>query len=209
MKIVRHPPGIALPGRVPSTYPPEPNPWDVCDSYRGGPPCGPLRGNRDMCGRRPSLGCACSLRALSNDLNAALREGFPALSMDMITEFLQIAWMSTPATERLKISVKKAKPCSPRWQRWSTVFHLIGGRARLPDDRSDASHVERPIFGVHAMVLVSSLMSLLMVRSWGTKQAVNFLLKARAIAFEQEWVCPSKPIEMFGEPVALLLAQRQ
>ena len=42
------------------------------------------------------------------------------------------------------------------------------------------------------------LMSLLMARYCWAEQAVNCLLKARAIAFGLEWVFPSKVIEMFG-----------
>ena len=41
-------------------------------------------------------------------------------------------------------------------------------------------------------------MSLLSSRLCWAEQAVNCLLKACAIAFELEWVFPSKVIEMFG-----------
>ena len=47
--------------------------------------------------------------------------GFPVFKIGIMTEFFQIAGMSTPATERLKNSIKKVRPCSPRWRRWSMV----------------------------------------------------------------------------------------
>ena len=58
----------------------------------------------------------------------ALMNGFPAFKIRIMMEFFLIARMSTPATERLKSSVREARPCSPRWRRWSTVklFHHPG-----------------------------------------------------------------------------------
>ena len=41
--------------------------------------------------------------------------------IEMMTEFFHIAGMSIPATERLKSSVRTARPCAPRWRRCSTV----------------------------------------------------------------------------------------
>ena len=60
--------------------------------------------------------------------------GFPAFRIGIMTEFFQIAWVSTLATERLKSSVRKVSPCSRRWRRWRTVSPS-GGRA-----------VEEPVF---------------------------------------------------------------
>ena len=52
-KTAGDPPGIALPGGVPSTYSPGPGPLDMWDSWRGEPQCGRRRGSRGMWGHRP------------------------------------------------------------------------------------------------------------------------------------------------------------
>ena len=115
--------------------------------------------------------------------------------------------MSTPASKRLKSSVRKAKPYSPRWQRWSTVCP------------SGLLAVEEPTFLMATPTPLSSnslyegptwwwrwrsLMSLLSARSYWAEQAVNCMLKAYAIAFELGWVFLSKAIEMFGGGLDLL-----
>ena len=46
---------------------------------------------------------------------------FAAFRIGIMMEFFQIVGMLMPATERMKSSVRKAKSCGPRWQRWSTV----------------------------------------------------------------------------------------
>ena len=51
--------------------------------------------------------------------------GFPAFKIRIMKQFFQIAGISTPATERLKSSVRKTRLCSPRWRRWSTVSPSI------------------------------------------------------------------------------------
>ena len=123
-----------------------------------------------------------------------------------MTEFFQIVGMLIPATERLKSSVRKAKPCGPRWQRWSMV------------SPSGPWVVEEPAFLMDAAMPLKSnglfegstrwwwrfLRSLLMVQSCWAEQAVNCLLKACAIAFGLEWVFPSKVIEIFGGGFDLL-----
>ena len=115
-----------------------------------------------------------------------------------MTKFFQIAWMSSPATDRLKSSAKKAMPYVPLCRRWSKVS--------LSCPRS----VEEPAFLIAEVTHLSLngryegstrwwwwvlLMSLLRVWSWGTEQAVNCLLKARRIAFEQEWVFPRRRLK--------------
>ena len=73
-----------------------------------------------MVRRRPFLGSSLPGRAARLDgrsglsLNATL---FLGLDDDRV---LQIAGMSTPATERLKSSVRKAMPCGPMWCERST-----------------------------------------------------------------------------------------
>ena len=65
-QIVRAPPRIELPGGVPPTCPPGPDPWDVWGSWRGEPPCGRRHGNRGMQGRRPGLRNDCKTGASSS-----------------------------------------------------------------------------------------------------------------------------------------------
>ena len=115
--------------------------------------------------------------------------------------------MSIPATERLKSSVRKAKPRAPRWRRWSTV------------SPSGLCAVEVPAFLMVAATPLSSnglyevstrwwrwrsLISLLRQRSCWAEQAVNCLLKAWAIAFRLEWVFLSKAIDILGGGLHLL-----
>ena len=112
-------------------------------------------------------------------------KGFPAFKIGMMTEFFQIAGMSIPATERLKSSVRKARP-------WSMVT-------------SSGAHS----LTAHANTITwcwqwRFLKSLLMARSYCAEQAVNHLLKARAITFGLEWVFPSKAIEILGGGFILL-----
>ena len=124
-----------------------------------------------------------------------------------MTEFFQIAGMLIPATERLESSVRKARPCGNRRRRWSM------------ESPSGPWTVEEPAFLMAAATPLSSnglfegstrwwwlrfLMILLIVRSCWAEQAVNCLLKARAIAFGLEWVFPSKAIEIFGGGLILL-----
>ena len=118
-----------------------------------------------------------------------------------MTEFFQIAGMLTPAIERLKSSVRKASPCSPRWWRLSTV---------VP---SGPRTVEEAVFLMAAATPLStnglfqrstkwwrwiSLLSLLRFRSCGIELAVNCLLNALTITFEFQRIFPSKVIEIFG-----------
>ena len=67
---------------------------------------------------------------------------FPAINIGIMMGFFQIAGMSTKGTERLKSSIRKVRPCSPRW-----------GNG-LPYGRCNASLVERPVGVVHTMVVV-------------------------------------------------------
>ena len=81
--------------------------------------------------------------------------GFPAFSIRIMRELFKIAGMLIPATERLKSSVRKAKPCGARWRRWSLVSpsgpwaeeepaFLMAARA------CNAPHVKRPVWGIHS-----------------------------------------------------------
>ena len=118
-----------------------------------------------------------------------------------MTEIFQIAVMSSPATERLKSSVRKAWQCPPRWRRWSTV--------------------EEPAFLMAAAMLLSSssnglnegstrwwsFISLLIVQSFWAEQAVNCLLKACAIAFEVECVFSRRRLRyLVGDSTSCRLA---
>ena len=88
---------------------------------------------------------------------------------------------------------------------------------------SDPWAVEEPAFLMAAAMPLSSnglyegsrrwwrwksLMSLLMARSCWAEQAVNYLLKARAITFRLDWGFPSKAIEIYWgtRPLAAQLA---
>ena len=127
--------------------------------------------------------------------------GFPAFKIGIMTEFIQIAVMSTPASERLKSSVRKARLCPPRWRRWSTVS-LSGPWA-----------VEEPTFLMAAATPLSLndlnegstrwwyLMSLLCVRSFWAERAVNCLCNRlqTGVGFF------SKEIEIFGGGLYFLL----
>ena len=108
-----------------------------------------------------------------------------------MTEFYQIAGMSTPATERLKSSVRKAWPCSPRWRRWNTV------------SPSGPWAVEEPAFLMADSTPFSSnglyegstrcvCSECSIVKCLSKACAITFELEACAIAF------PSKAIEIFG-----------
>ena len=68
------------------------------------------------------LFCLGSLRWLKPDttrkVGMALLTGLPCFQVwydESMTELFQIAGMSTVATERLKSSTRKVRPCSPRW----------------------------------------------------------------------------------------------
>ena len=52
-----------------------------------------------------------------SESRATLLSRHPCLQIRIMTEFFQIAGISTQATERLKSSIRKARPCSLRWRR--------------------------------------------------------------------------------------------
>ena len=59
----------------------------------------------------------CRAEQKDRAVRAPCSRGYPAFRIGIMTELFQIAGMLIPATERLKSSVRKAKPCGPRWLR--------------------------------------------------------------------------------------------
>ena len=94
--------------------------------------------------------------------------GFTAFKIRIITEFFQNGVISTPATERLKSSVRKVRPYSPRWRRWSSA--------------NPSGHwlVKMPAFLMDAVMPLSSN-GLQEVSSWWWWRSL--------IAFRVPWSC--------------------
>ena len=134
-----------------------------------------------MDGRRSAKISSLPGRAGRWAVGVALVTWLLCLQIRIMTEFFQIAGMSTPATDRLKSSIRKARPCSPRWRRWSMVSPL------------GPWVVEEPAFLMAAETPLSpnglyerstkwwqwmTLIRFLSARSCWTELAVNCLLKA-------------------------------
>ena len=80
--------------------------------------------------------------------------GLPGFKIGMIVELFQMEGRSIPASERLKSSVRKTRPETPRCFRWATVSLSAvrshrGRLTGLPDRTLHVSHAERTEVMIH------------------------------------------------------------